>query len=139
MGGQYKEICKNGHIMAETRRVTPKGTPYCYKCKALYVKVYLKNNKHQASNSSWRWKLKKLYNLTEQKYIELYIEQKGNCAICSDYIEYRGFATHVDHCHNNNNVRALLCSNCNTALGLMKDNVEIMAKAIKYIKKHKDK
>ena len=125
--------------MAETRKFGPSGSPYCYKCKALYVKKYVKNNKDQASNSSWRWKLKKLYSLTEQNYIDLYIEQNGNCAICFTYIEYRGFATHVDHCHTKNNVRALLCSNCNTALGLMKDNVEIMSRAIEYIQKHKEK
>jgi len=42
----------------------------------------------------------------------------------------------VDHCHDTNKVRGLLCKNCNTAIGLLKENLETMTKALEYVKFH---
>lgn len=41
---------------------------------------------------------------------------------------------HIDHCHTQNKFRGLLCISCNTGLGMFKENVEVMQKAINYIK-----
>lgn len=43
---------------------------------------------------------------------------------------------HTDHSHLNNSFRGLLCNNCNTALGLLKENKQIAENLIKYIEKH---
>lgn len=40
----------------------------------------------------------------------------------------------VDHDHVTSKVRALLCSNCNTALGLLKDSPTLMERSAEYIK-----
>ena len=40
---------------------------------------------------------------------------------------------HIDHCHDQNHVRGLLCQKCNQAIGLFKDNTKTMMAAIKYI------
>ena len=42
---------------------------------------------------------------------------------------------HIDHDHKTGKVRGLLCHGCNTAIGLMKDDVNILTKAIEYLKK----
>jgi hypothetical protein len=47
-----------------------------------------------------------------------------------------GFA--VDHSHKTNKVRDLLCTKCNTLLGAVDDNVEILEKAIKYLQLHEN-
>lgn len=44
----------------------------------------------------------------------------------------------IDHCHNSNKVRGLLCSNCNTALGLLNEDVERMKALIRYIESHQE-
>jgi hypothetical protein len=40
----------------------------------------------------------------------------------------------VDHNHTTGKVRGLLCSSCNGALGLFKDNPEVVAAALLYLK-----
>lgn len=41
---------------------------------------------------------------------------------------------HLDHCHETNDIRGLLCGNCNTGIGQMKDDVDKLQKAIDYLK-----
>jgi hypothetical protein len=81
---------------------------------------------------SRRWQRQKFYGLSldqEQNFLET---QKNSCAICN-----KPFKTdadyHVDHCHNTNQVRGLLCPSCNKALGLFKDNAEALRRAAIYV------
>jgi hypothetical protein len=39
----------------------------------------------------------------------------------------------IDHCHTNNNIRGVLCRNCNTGLGYLKDNPMLLRKAAEYL------
>lgn len=67
-------------------------------------------------------------------YHQLLKAQGHRCKICQTKLEssrYSKFA--VDHCHKSGRVRGLLCTNCNTAIGLMKDSVERLTSAIKYL------
>jgi hypothetical protein len=41
----------------------------------------------------------------------------------------------VDHDHETNKIRGLLCSRCNTGLGLFFDNISNLENAILYLKK----
>ncbi len=70
------------------------------------------------------------------KYDEMLVIQGGRCAICKCTLNssrYTKFA--VDHDHRTKKVRGLLCTNCNTAIGLMKDSVERFESAITYLSK----
>jgi len=70
------------------------------------------------------------------KYHEMLVVQKGSCAICgSKFNNSRSSKLSVDHCHKTGKVRGLLCSNCNTAIGLMKDSIIRLEKAIEYLKR----
>lgn len=71
------------------------------------------------------------------KYHEILVSQKGGCAICKALLgssRYTKFA--VDHDHRTGRVRGLLCTNCNTAIGLMKDNPVRLQNAIEYLRRH---
>lgn len=66
------------------------------------------------------------------KYNELLIRQNGFCAICnSSAKENRRLC--VDHCHETNKVRGILCDDCNTGIGKLKDIINL-EKAIQYLK-----
>jgi len=41
----------------------------------------------------------------------------------------------IDHNHNNNQVRGLLCGKCNFLIGLAQEDKNILTKAIKYLEK----
>lgn len=41
----------------------------------------------------------------------------------------------IDHCHTTNKIRGLLCSNCNTALGLLNESPEKMNGLLDYLDK----
>ena len=71
------------------------------------------------------------------KYEEMLVKQKGCCAICGAILNSSRYTKlAVDHDHKTGVVRGLLCMNCNTALGLMKDSVERFTSAIQYLKRY---
>lgn len=72
---------------------------------------------------------KRLYNLAQEDYERLASIQ-GGCAICKD--PERKLV--IDHCHTTDLVRGLLCSQCNSALGLFKDDPKILQAATDYLK-----
>ena len=39
----------------------------------------------------------------------------------------------IDHCHTTLKVRGVLCNNCNTALGLVDDNVDTLKRMVEYL------
>jgi hypothetical protein len=78
------------------------------------------------------WALSYKYNLTPEQFHRLYISQECKCAICAKHFpEEEKMA--VDHCHDNGNVRGLLCHACNRGMGLLKDNPDILRKAAEYL------
>jgi hypothetical protein len=43
-----------------------------------------------------------------------------------------------DHDHTTNQVRGILCERCNRAIGLLRDDVDVLKNAIKYLERHKN-
>lgn len=80
--------------------------------------------------------LKKKYGLTFQGYCDLADRQKGLCAICQVVLDHGG-NTHVDHDHETNVVRGLLCGRCNRTTGMAGDNPAILRLAAVYLERHK--
>ena len=120
---------------------------YCKTCSKKQVKEYRENNPEKIKSLREKYKkirieirkpaerkyhLKTKYGITELEYKEMYDKQNGNCALCNKNVEYKKL--HVDHCHKSGRIRGLLCSNCNLALGNFKDNIEVLKKAIDYLK-----
>lgn len=80
--------------------------------------------------------LKQNYNITKDDYDKLYNKQKGRCEICKTHQSDLNKTLSVDHNHSNNKIRGLLCQNCNSVLGLCKEDVDILLNTIDYIHKY---
>lgn len=80
-----------------------------------------------------RWaRMEKQYGITMADYARLVDDQNGKCPICQAPLET--VAIHIDHCHTSGRVRGLLCPTCNQALGLLREDVHIAARAVAYLR-----
>jgi hypothetical protein len=77
-------------------------------------------------------KYKSRYGITPAEYEERLEYQEGVCQICR--LPPSGGRLNVDHCHDTNNLRGLLCGNCNRALGLFKEDEANVLSAVEYLK-----
>jgi hypothetical protein len=69
------------------------------------------------------------HRIDEEEYLKLHDQQNGRCAICHD----DSLPLRVDHDHDTDEVRGLLCSPCNLVLGLFQDSPIILLAAAKYL------
>jgi hypothetical protein len=65
-------------------------------------------------------------------------EQGGECAICGKREVDCSKALALDHNHITGKWRGLLCDLCNTAIGKLHDDVNVLQKAIDYLRKYDD-
>lgn len=97
------------------------------------MREYYQNNKEKSKDRM----LRRNYGISLDEYNKMLEEQKGNCYVCERHHTTQKKSLSVDHCHKTGVVRRLLCSNCNTSLGLLKENIESVKKLINYIEENK--
>lgn len=109
-----------------------------------YQAEYYITNKAKANKRAKEWRvtnpgkmreysLKWHYGMTVEDYESMLKNQDNVCAICHTLPSKKHLV--VDHAHDTNIVRGLLCSNCNTGLGLFKDSIDNLSSAIMYLNK----
>jgi len=77
----------------------------------------------------------KTLGVTQDEYLSMFTKQQGRCGICDSRLyskRYKAFA--VDHDHKTGRIRGLLCTNCNTAIGLLRDDPIALQRAIEWTK-----
>lgn len=80
--------------------------------------------------------LQRRYGLTSNEFDALAEKQGGKCAICAGVEQVqRKRRLSVDHDHDTGEVRGLLCSRCNSALGLFQDRLDILEAAAAYLRR----
>ena len=98
-----------------------------------WQKQYREKNRKALSDGE----RKRRFGITPEKYAELFKSQNGTCAICNNPETATRLgkvkALSVDHCHKSGAIRGLLCSDCNTGIGKLKDDVKILQSAIQYL------
>jgi len=80
------------------------------------------------------------YGITFTDYKNILLKQGGVCAICKcsektkkGNGDGKARSLSIDHDHKTGKVRGLLCANCNSALGLIGENVNRLATMIEYL------
>jgi len=95
-----------------------------------YKGKYINSEKREEYILDWR------YNISKEDYDNLLKKQEFSCAICKRHISNFKRKLNVDHNHITNKVRGLLCTQCNTGLGKLGDNIEGLTKALNYLKEN---
>lgn len=158
-----KKVCTN---CKETKQITEffnhikfGPRPECKTCSKNRSAQYWKNNKKKLNEANKKWRksnkekvaqngriyaLKRLYGLTKEQYNKMLESQNNCCAICNKH-ESENIKDHrngkprelaVDHCHKTGKIRDLLCSTCNSLLGLINEDLSILDSIQVYLKKH---
>ena len=108
--------------------------PYCKDCHNKRMR------KGYCSRTMWEYDMKRNYGIGIKEYDIMMDAQNMSCAICMTHISKvsKGHKKHfcIDHDHETNKVRGLLCDSCNRALGLFKDDIDVLSSAIIYLDKH---
>jgi hypothetical protein len=119
---------------------TLKGTrrKECRACRSAYKKAYAlahpEKHRIKARNG-----LIKGYGILPEDYNRMFEEQEGKCAICGLHQSNFNRSLAIDHCHTTGKVRMLLCTNCNSLLGMAKESRDILKKAEAYLTLFGDK
>lgn len=124
------------------------GNKRCSKCREWMPETSFGKNSatpdgltNQCRDCQWGSGLWSKYRITSERYREMLEQQGGVCAICGEGNK-DGRALAVDHDHSccpgvrscGECVRALLCIDCNTAIGSMKDDVSLLLRAVAYLR-----
>lgn len=91
------------------------------------AKRYAENNRAKVAER----RLQAEYGLSRADYDAMLESQGGVCLICAEAPE--GKPLFVDHCHFTGAVRGLLCTRCNTGVGMFRDNPDLMLAAAAYV------
>jgi hypothetical protein len=128
--GSHLSHCKKGHLHIPENRTKAGGCRLCQNARS---------KKHRMGSETihqyWRDRqLLKRYNLTRQQVIDQFDKQDGQCAGCKKVFgkEHSNIPC-VDHCHDTNLFRGLLCHSCNRGIGLLKHNITTLQNLILYL------
>ena len=94
------------------------------------------NNCPKIKEQQLNYNLQQKYGITIDDKQAMIDKQNGLCAICKRKLNGNQEAF-VDHNHKTDEVRGILCGNCNFILGHAKDSIDILYKAISYLKKYR--
>lgn len=109
------------HNKAKSGELKPTWRKTCLECERAYSREYV---------------FKYHRGITHKERDDMLASQGGVCACCSSDDSNSKKGWHVDHCHRSGKIRAVLCANCNIALGMVDDSVEALKKLINYLTRH---
>ena len=97
----------------------------CKPCYAAYFREYYRKDPERYKEKSRRQKSYTRHGLTDSQYEELIKLHNGLCHLC--LINLASVVDHDHSCCKNRScgycVRGVLCTSCNTAIGMLKENI----------------
>lgn len=121
----------------------------CIPCTKLTVIEWQKENPEKYNEKRFKYlkskyasrrdkRLLKEYGINQQQYNSLFSSQNGMCAVCCAEQITLSKPLYVDHDHLSGLVRGLLCQHCNTGIGMMRESIDLLKKAISYLERSID-
>jgi superfamily II helicase len=129
---------KNTDISKRKARMKEYYPKYAEKNKTMLkmkAKEYYNNNKESLIKKQRLYILKRKYNLTYEQFQKLLESQNNCCEICKRQFG-KNLKSNIDHNHNTNKTRGLLCFPCNSLIGNCKEDVSLLNNAINYLTKY---
>jgi len=126
--------CRKRKALSEfhANRTTPDGRHNtCKACRSAADKARYQSQPLREKRYDQR--LRRKYGLTTADYEVKLAEQQGSCAICGNPTS--GSKLHVDHCHEENVIRGLLCATCNNWLGVL-EQTDFVVNALAYLSRY---
>ena len=122
----------------------------CRDCQRDYHREYQRKRRADRPEVVRRSNLWRLYRIREADYDALRAAQSYRCAICqlhedeidtstyggrprSDGTRTKPFALCVDHDHATGRIRGLLCRDCNSLIGLAREDAKRLQSAVRYL------
>jgi hypothetical protein len=139
-----ERIAEQKHRYYVKHRETHKAKVYAYRAadKERWLKASREYQRKRVAADPHYWRknsIKKEYGITFEQYEAMVVAQGGTCLVCCEpFPEDKNGKrqTHIDHCHETNDVRGVLCYLCNVMLGSGRDNPTILENAARYVRKH---
>jgi hypothetical protein len=137
-------------------RTTPSGSQtlksYCHPCQKDYQTERRRKGLKRPSWNAEKFRedraknpdryraaaFRREYGIGISEYDRMVVAQGGVCAICGSPPKNVGHGSRrlvVDHNHETGEVRGLLCGTCNSAIGLLGDDSEVIRAAARYVER----
>jgi hypothetical protein len=138
-GNKYCRTCSHWRPVSDFNKAPSTSDQLQLRCKPCVAAIY------RANAEVVRDKMREQrFGLSREQFDEILESQGGTCAICKSLSPGSSF-WHVDHDHDccpssdktcGQCVRGILCSLCNTGLGHLRDDTDILRTAIAYLEHH---
>jgi hypothetical protein len=96
------------------------------------VKAWAAKNRDKRLKKLREIHLRNKFGLTPDEYERILEAQGGVCGLCESPPS-PGISLHVDHDHGTGEIRGLLCVRCNNALGLFREDADLLKRAARYV------
>lgn len=127
------------HFCRDCARVIPAAER-----RSQYKQLHYDRNKQKYNERQKRatpaearlYSIKSNYGVSSDELDALRAAQDNKCAVCRKPEPEGAFGhkrLHLDHDHRTGEVRGLLCMSCNTALGHLKDDPDLVRRALGYL------
>jgi hypothetical protein len=131
-GSRKCKVCGVGLTVENMYRSMVEKFGYkCKPCTNVQSKRWARNNQDKVKSYRVKSRIRRKYGISPDQYEALLHSQNGVCAICQR--EHKRRRLNIDHCHKTGAVRGLLCDRCNLAIGLLRDQREVIARVLEYL------
>jgi len=136
---QRQTHCQRGHEFTPENTIATLNRRTCRTCKEAGDNKYWVDNKEALQLYRREWHLNSI-GWTAELFEAALKEQSGKCAICPKVLTFDNVCSSracADHKHiEPPQPRGLLCSACNSAIGMLQDNPDLLRGAADYIEKY---